>query len=430
MQIENEFYTKTQEIAAAQVEANAITKKAVISKNDEMRFKFLMQKISVLKSGAMTADEFRFAQVNDELIRQGKRQIIPSSVSPERRAIANVYKKLALATDEDFGRELRAVQQAGVATLANPSVAAGGAFVPVKFLFTELQVALKKADPLYNPNVCTVLQTETGNSLQIPLVSDVSVDAAQVGEAQSDTTATNLAELSGQMSNTFMYRTPKFRTSYEFLQDASDVAVSMIEDFFVDRLYRGVGADLINGNKGTAGINGIIPQLETLGVTPVTAVGSASNDGNAAHNGTNSIGTDDLAALYSSVDAAYRASAKCGWLMNDNTFLFLQQLKDQVGFPISIIKYDTVTGWPTIFNKPVQISPSMPNIGASNTPIIFGALDRWLTRIVPSHVIRYQEAPGLVEAAVCAWSCFARFGGTLLATDPNASPLNYIRNHS
>jgi HK97 family phage major capsid protein len=431
MQVENELYAKSQEISESLAEAKTISGKAVQTKQDEQRFQFLMQKVSVLKSRAMTVDEFRTAQLNDVLKRDGKAIISSHNpLSPERRALVNAYTRIAAAPDEyTLGQEIRAVQQAGILTLANPSLAVGGAFVPVKFLFSELQVALKKADPLYNPDVCTVIQTESGASMQIPLVSDVSVYAAQVGEAISDTTATNLADLAGVTSNVFMYRTPKIRTSMEFLQDAADVTVSMLEQFFVERLERGVGRDLITGNAGTAGINGIIAQLETLGVTPVTATGSASNDGSAA-TGANSIGTDDLYALYSSVDAAYRASAKCGWLMNDNTFLALQKLKDQSGRPLYLVQYDMRNGWPTLFNKNIHISPSMPNIGVSNTPIIFGDLSRWLTRIVPSHVIRYQEAPGLVEAGVVGWQCFSRFGGTLLATDPNASPLNYIRNHS
>jgi predicted phage gp36 major capsid-like protein len=73
--------------------------------------------------------------------------------------------------------------------------------------------------------------------------------------------------------------------------------------------------------------------LLAAGVTPVTAVGSGANTGG-SEDGTNSIGSKDIAALYFSVNEAYRNNPKTAFFMNDSTRTYLAQIVTKLGLPL------------------------------------------------------------------------------------------------
>jgi HK97 family phage major capsid protein len=114
--------------------------------------------------------------------------------------------------------------------------------------------------------------------------------------------------------------------------------------------------------------------------------------------------------------------------MSDNTFLFLLALTDKVGHPIVSL----TNGVPTIWGKPVQISPNMDDIGASNVPVLFGAFDRFIVHCAKNQMFakRFDEAPNLVEKGQIAYRLFARYDGKLLCNDATSSPINFLKNHS
>jgi HK97 family phage major capsid protein len=125
--------------------------------------------------------------------------------------------------------------------------------------------------------------------------------------------------------------------------------------------------------------------------------------------------------------------------MNDATLNYLDGLiVTKYGQKLDLVKH--IDGKPFIFGKPVKISPSMPGIGPSNTPIIFGDLAYWATKIVTGiaangmplgYVQTYTEAPSLIENGLVGFRAFLRAGGVLAVDDRNSpSPLNYIMNHS
>jgi HK97 family phage major capsid protein len=77
-------------------------------------------------------------------------------------------------------------------------------------------------------------------------------------------------------------------------------------------------------------------------------------------------------------------------------------------------------GQPFILEIPVKISPSMPNIGASTTPVVLLDGTYWATRLVVDDEIGlqvYREAPALVEQGNVGLGCFCRAGGVLLYND-------------
>jgi HK97 family phage major capsid protein len=166
---------------------------------------------------------------------------------------------------------------------------------------------------------------------------------------------------------------------------------------------------------------------------------TANGDPNATGaTGADSIGYPDLIALRKSVDPAYRASGKCGWLMNDNTLAALDSLTDKSGRPIIHPIY--VNGKRVLLGYPVGICPSLPDIGSDATPVLFGALGYFVVRVVrdggdkeSGRLIRITEAPGYAENLLTGFKSFLRCNGALLAAQsgsPAASdaPVKYLQN--
>ena len=104
-----------------------------------------------------------------------------------------------------------------------------------------------------------------------------------------------------------------------------------------------------------------------------------------------------------------------------------------MGQPLHLVKYDANLQ-PYIMGVPVKISPSMPNIGASATPVIVGDLSYWMTRLVMDDntgLKSYLEGPGLIEKGNVGIGCFVRAGGALMFNDVNSpAPFSVLQNHS
>lgn len=186
---------------------------------------------------------------------------------------------------------------------------------------------------------------------------------------------------------------------------------------------------MMTGN-GSGKTLGLIPSLEALSLSPVVATGSSANTGG-TETGANSLGSADFAAAFSALDAAYLASPKCAWLMNNKTLGYLMFIVTKLGLPF----INFVGGTPSILGIPVKICPSMDNIGASNTPVVLGDLSYWATRLViddQTGVAAYTEAPpGLAENGNFGLRCFARADGALLYKDTSSpSPFVMIENPS
>jgi HK97 family phage major capsid protein len=118
--------------------------------------------------------------------------------------------------------------------------------------------------------------------------------------------------------------------------------------------------------------------------------------------------------------------------MNIKTLATMADLKNKFGNPVELVKYRD--GSPTIYGIPVRVSPSMPNIGASNVPVVLGDFSYWCTRLIQDDgagLMLYREAPGLVERGEVALKVFARADGVLAYTDTTSpSPFIAIQNHS
>ncbi|MEG0998895.1 MAG: phage major capsid protein [Clostridiales bacterium] len=73
---------------------------------------------------------------------------------------------------------------------------------------------------------------------------------------------------------------------------------------------------------------------------------------------------EDIYKLFFSVKSEYRTNGS--WIMNDETALYLRNLKDDAGNFLWRGKADTLMG------KPVLISNEMPSIGIGAKSVAFG----------------------------------------------------------
>jgi HK97 family phage major capsid protein len=278
--------------------------------------------------------------------------------------------------------------------------------------YSELMIALRAFDALFDPRVVRFWDSDTGAPAPLPSLDVTSSTATQVSEGATDPTDANTVIQAIALASAPLYRTPLLVVSVELLQDSKfDIANALT---FVQGIQfgLGIGPDLV-----TALLSGA-----TLGCT---AVGCKGNTGGSNQTGANSIGWFDLITLRTSVDAAYRTGPKVGWGMNDNTLAFLDSLSDEVGHPIFPQVYNQ-DGRRMLMGYPVFLMPSMPNIGANNTPVVFGNFDYFVVRVSRDALVLRILQERYAEVGKVAYFSKIRANGALLAA--HANPIKYLQN--
>lgn len=416
----------TRGLATLIAEATALTNRSKLTSVEEKRFNLLTAQISVLKQGDITLDELSLQETNETMRRNGLPEFRVSADKSEARAKAEAWQ-----VGIRLLRENRTASQTEGDILARIGTYTGlGTFVPTEFI-AEIYSAVAAHDAFLDEDAVTVLNSKKGRPTTIPTIGDIENVAVVVGESADTSSGEHLIAAPGHaVLGAYSYRSPLWRVSIEAMQDVEAMgdAVNIFKSITTDRIARGVAKDLVSGN-GSGKPLGIVSALAAAGVTPITAEGSAANTGG-SEDGTNSIGTKDIAKLFHSVNAAYRNMPKTAFFMNDATLAYLDQLVNKMGSPI--VKWQGPQAY--IFGKPVKISPSMEDIGVSKTPIIFGAGEYWVTRKVindDTNVQLVKEAAGLIEKGEMALRMFTRFDGALLYNDAGSpAPFGVLQNHS
>jgi HK97 family phage major capsid protein len=408
------------------IEANELSNKANFTKQDERRHATLLAQISAVKSGASLRTIMQ-KRHNEVAVKAGFKPTSFDNLSKEQRAKALFVRKLHQAKDT---HELRTAltENEGNLLTAIGTYNSLGQFVPTAFN-EKAWHTMAQVDPLFDPNVCTVKMTATASPIEIPLYDDVNNVAVQIGEA-ADTTGSQvlLGDPTNAVLGAYSYRSPLAQFTNELFDDAAESAniFDTFSEFAGSRCARGIGAKMVLGN-GSGTTKGLIQSLVSAGVTGIVAAGSAVNSGG-AETGANSIGSSDLARLYFTVNAAYRSSPKCGWMMADSTLLYLSTVVTKMGDPLIRLDGD---GPVKLLGKPVFVSPSMPAIGSVSeaTTVIFGDLSYWQTRLTGGRIQVFKET--YVERGITALGYYMRADGTLaFAGQPANSPINYLIQHS
>lgn len=300
------------------------------------------------------------------------------------------HRYVAVAGDMSaLSDEERAALRAGVAssearaqTTSTPS--AGGYTVPTE-LSNQIIKSMKAWGPMYDEDICTVMNTTGGNPIDIPTIDDTSVPVAKHTEAGTVTDDGGSDATFGKKTlNAYAYDTEWVKFSWELAQDSIFNFETLLGDLLGQRLGRRANTELTTGD-GTDDPNGIVT-ASTLGKT--------STSGTA-------ITYDEIIDLVHSVDPAYRQSPKVRFMFNDSTLGAVRKLKDaenryiwsagdvQNGVPGSILGYRYSIN---------QAMASIPSAAAAAKVMLFGDFGKYFVRKVGGIVMfvaRERFAPDI-----------------------------------
>lgn len=277
-------------------------------------------------------------------------------LSPEERAAitaAGVYTPMHLMTLEERA-------------LAAGTDSAGGYTVPTDFE-AELEKTLADWGPMMDGRVIRLRNTESGNSFEFPTIDDTAQRGAQFAENAEFTDDGGVDPTFGQVTiAAYLHNSEIVKAPIALLMDSAfDFENDIMPDLFGERMARTANDKLTTGT-GSSQPQGIVTG-SALGKTAADDAGFTA---------------DELIDLQHSVNSAYRRSPKCGWMFNDDTLKMIRKLKDGEG------RYvwqgaNISQGIPaTLLDKPYHVNPSMASPAASAKPVIFGDLNKYMTRTV------------------------------------------------
>lgn len=287
------------------------------------------------------------------------------------------HKFLAGGGDpSELTSEERSVLKAGVAAKAEfraqsvGTAGAGGYTVPTE-LADQIIKTMKDWGPMYDENICTVLNTASGNPIKLPTIDDTGVTAEKRAELAAITDDGGKDVTFGQKSlDAYVYDTEFVRFSMELAADSIFNVEALLGTLLGERLARIANRELTIGD-GTGDPNGIVT-ASTLGKTAAAVA---------------AITGDELIDLYHSVNSAYRRSPKARWMFADTTLAAIRKLKDGQGNYLWQMG-DVKTAQPgTLLGTPYSINDDMDAPGAGKKPVIFGDLSKYFVRKVGSPVI-------------------------------------------
>jgi HK97 family phage major capsid protein len=285
------------------------------------------------------------------------------------------------------------------------SVSADGVLIPQGFQ-DNLEIVLKAYSRMRN--YCTVISTESGNTLPWPVMDDTANAGSWLTEAsamnQSSPTFSNVSLGANLLSS------DQVLVSVQALQDFAFNPEAFLTEAFGIRLGRGTNKAYTVGDGITIPITGLMTALVAAGGRSIRLVGGNANSGNAGDTNLNSIGTDDFDALIAALDPAYRVGAM--YMANQATWDKVRMLKDKYGRPIWQVSLavglpDTINGYPYDYNQ------DLPLIGAGLNPIIFGNFKKYIVRdVLGITAVRFNELY-MVNHQI-GFAAFLRTDGKLL----------------
>lgn len=133
-------------------------------------------------------------------------------------------------------------------------------------------------------------------------------------------------------------------------------------------------------------------------------------------------GLYDLIDLLTGVDAAYRESLKCGWMMRDTTLAFIAKMKDLAGASLNLVKYGSRAAGiaTTLLGFPVETNLDMPAMGAGVKSILFGDFSTVVVRDVVGVTVYRMEDSAFVNKGQIGFLGVARSSA---ASTSNGAPI-------
>ena len=297
---------------------------------------------------------------------------------PAYREVFYKYLSRGASLDELSGEE-RAVLKEGVQLAAEQralvstqgtSTTAGGYTVPVE-LSDQIIKSMKMWGPMYDEDICTVINTSNGVTIKIPTVDDTAVTAVQHAEGTAMTDDGGSDVVFGQKSlESYGYDTEWVKFSLELARDSIFNMESLLGQLLGERLGRIANKQLTIGD-GTGDPNGVV---------------TASTKGKDAATAT-AVTYDEIIDLVHSVDPAYRQSPKVRFMFNDLTLAVLRKLKDGDG-RYMWTQGDVQNGVPgTIAGFRYSVNQAMDGVATGKKSILFGDFGKYFVRKVGSPMI-------------------------------------------
>lgn len=285
-----------------------------------------------------------------------------------------VFRKLISGTEVgELSAEERTVLRGGFdkeARIQSTTNAAGGYTVPVT-LANFIIKSMAAWGPMYDPGICTEINTTGGEQINIPTVDDTTTAVAKHTEGTALTDDGGVDVVIGQkVLNAYLFDTEFVKWSIELSQDSIFNWEQLLGELLGERLGRRANTELTVGD-GTGDPNGIVT-ASTLGKT---AAGVAAITG------------DELIDLEHSVDPAYRQSPKARFMFNDTTLKAIRKLKDGQGQYLwnggDLSKGISAA----LLGRPYSVNQAMASPATGNKTVIFGDFAKYYVRKVGSPII-------------------------------------------
>lgn len=307
--------------------------------------------------------------------------------------------QVALLSDEE-----RSVLQRGYETIeqraqTTASAAAGGYTVPTE-LQAEIIKTMRAWGPMYDPGVTSEIVTGSGYSLPYPTVNDTGNTGGSTTEGQTLADDGSGDVTFGQRAlGAYSYATPWIRVSKELADDSLQVMEALLGELLGERMGRLANARLTTGT----GVN------QPLGIATAATLGKTTASATA-------FTSDDIFDLEHSVDPAYRASPKAGFMFHDLVLAAVRKLKDGQGnylWQAGNVK----NGTPATFNdRRYTVNQAMSSAFTTGQRLmLFGDLGKYRVRKVGVPLVgALQDKDFWPGFGMAGW---IRFDGNLLDLD-------------
>lgn len=294
-----------------------------------------------------------------------------SDLERERRAaefrLPEPTKAVRRETDADLIRKLASGELRTVKfesrVLETVTSGDGPELVPQGF-YDVLQRKLQYAGPMMMEDVVTVLRTDSGNDIKVPVESSRSAATATAEAA--------VFAASDPQFTTLTLRAHKFgalvQVSAELLNESGIDLVGYLSDQFALAIGTAVNYALTLGG-GTTEPAGIVPGAG-LGKTGSTAV-------------TGAFTANDLIDLAHAVDSAYARRPKAGFMLRRASLGAVRKLQDGGG---NYIYNPVINGPDQLLGFPIFENPDVAAIGTGVKSVLFGDFGAYHTRIVGAGV--------------------------------------------
>lgn len=219
--------------------------------------------------------------------------------------------------------------------------------------------------------VATVKQTTTGEDILLPFTDDTAVKGRRIAE-DGPLGVENNPKFGLIKWGAYKYTSDIIAATYEMLRDSFFDLEAFIGEIGGMRLGR------IQNAEATNGVGASMPR----GVAFAAPVGVTTASATA-------ITYDEVIDLEESVDEAYQAGERVGFMMHKNIRKYLRKLKDLNGLPL--LELGQETGSRDALNgKPVYINMDMDNaVSSAKTTMLYGDFSKVVIRRVGgSRVVR------------------------------------------